>query len=142
MSTVFISSVIKGFEAYRQTARESADPMDHKPVMSESFGARPYSSETACIHEIEQSDVYLLILGPNYGFEPDEVLSVTHVEFRAASHPVLAFVQECNMKAKQAASRGSVNAYTNKEKTVRQWCVDHDLIGWIEKQKLPLRTEA
>jgi type I restriction enzyme M protein len=27
-----------------------------------------------------------------------------------------------------AASRGSGNAGTNKEKTVRQWFVDHDLI--------------
>ena len=114
MSTVFISSVIKGFEAYRQTAREAVELMDHRPVMSESFGARPYSSGTACIHEVEQSDVYLLILGPNYGFETDEVLSVTQTEFRAAraaGRPILAFVQQCEMDSKQAAFRQEVEAY-------------------------------
>lgn len=114
MSTVFISSVIKGSEEYRQAAREAVELMDHKPVMSESFGARPYSSGTACIHEVEQSDVYLLILGPNYGFETNEGISVTHAEFRAAraaDRPILAFVQQCGMEANQAAFREEVEAY-------------------------------
>ena len=82
--------------------------------MSESFGARPYSSEVACINEAEQSDVYLLILGPNYGFETDEGVSVTHAEFRAAraaNRPILAFVQQCDMESKQEAFRGEVEAY-------------------------------
>jgi len=114
VSTVFISSVIKGFEEFRQAAREAIELMDHRPVMSESFGARPYSSGTACIHEVEQSDVYLLILGPNYGFETDEGISVTHAEFRAAraaDRPVLAFVKQCDMEAKQAVFREEVEAY-------------------------------
>jgi hypothetical protein len=114
VSTVFISSVIKGFEEFRQAAKEVVELMDHRPVMSESFGARPYSSGTACIHEVEQSDVYLLILGPNYGFETDGGLSVTHTEFRAAraaGRPVLAFVQQCGMEAKQVAFREEVEAY-------------------------------
>jgi hypothetical protein len=114
VSTVFISSVIKGFEEYRQAAKEAVELMDRKPVMSESFGARPYSSKTACIHEAEQSDVYLLILGANYGFETDEGLSVTQTEFRAArasGRPILAFVQQCEMESKQAAFRQEVEAY-------------------------------
>ncbi len=114
MSKVFISSVIKGFEEYRQAARESVELMDHTPVMSETFGARPYTSETACIHEVEQSDIYLLILGPNYGFETANGTSVTHAEFRAAraaDRPILAFVQQCEMDAKQAHFRMEVEAY-------------------------------
>lgn len=114
MNTVFISSVIKGFEEYRQAAKEAVELMDRKPVMSESFGARPYSSETACIHEVEQSDVYLVILGANYGFETDEGLSVTQTEFRAAraaDRPILAFVQQREMEVKQAAFRKEVEAY-------------------------------
>lgn len=82
--------------------------------MSESFGARPYSSETACIHEAEQSDVYLLILGSEYGYVTEEGISVTHAEFRAArtaNRPILAFVQQCDMESKQAAFREEVEAY-------------------------------
>ena len=114
MSTVFISSVVNGFEEYRQAAREAVELMDHRAVMSESFGARPYSPEVACINEAEQSDVYLLILGPNYGFETDEGISVTHAEFRAAraaNRPILAFVQQCDMEPRQETFRREVEAY-------------------------------
>lgn len=114
VSTVFISSVIKGLEEYRQAANEAVELMDRKPVMSESFGARPYSSETACIHEVEQSEVYLLILGASYGFETAEGISVTQTEFRAAraaGRPILAFVGQCEMDSKQAAFRQEVEGY-------------------------------
>lgn len=88
--------------------------MDHTPIMSENFGARPYSSEVACINEAEQSDIYLLILGSKYGFETDEGISVTHAEFRAAraaNRPILAFVQQCEMESKQVALKEEVEAY-------------------------------
>ena len=49
--TVFIISVIKDFEEYRLVVRKAVELMDHRPVMNQSFGARPYSSDTACIHE-------------------------------------------------------------------------------------------
>ena len=114
MSTVFISSVVNEFEEYRQAARDAVELMGHRPVMSESFGARPYSPEVACLNEAEQSDVYLLILGPNYGFETDDEISVTHAEFRAArasNRPILAFVQQCDMEPKQEAFKGEVEAY-------------------------------
>lgn len=34
--------------------------------MSEHFGARTYSSEHACLTEVDQCDVFVLILGANY----------------------------------------------------------------------------
>ena len=63
MTTVFISSVIGGFEEYRQSAREAVGLMDLRPFINEYMAARPYSSGVACIDEVEQSDCYVLILG-------------------------------------------------------------------------------
>lgn len=114
MGTVFISSVIGGFEEQRQAAKEAVELMDHRPVMSEYLAARPYSSEVACINEVEQSDIYVLLLGARYGYETDEGLSVTHAEFRAAraaNRPVLAFVQQCEMEPKQDAFKREVEAF-------------------------------
>lgn len=114
MGTVFISSVISGFEEYRQAAKEAVELLDHRPVMSEYLAARPYSSNVACINEVEQSDTYILILGSKYGSETDEGISVTHAEFRAAqtaNRPILAFVQQCEMEPKEVAFKEEVEAY-------------------------------
>ncbi|HEC15539.1 MAG TPA: DUF4062 domain-containing protein [Sedimenticola sp.] len=114
MGTAFISSVIGGFEEYRQAAKEAVELMDHSPIMSENFAARPYSPEVACINEAEQSDIYLLILGSKYGFETGEGISVTHAEFRAArtaNRPILAFIQQCEMEPKQYTFKEEVEAY-------------------------------
>ncbi|MES9830281.1 MAG: DUF4062 domain-containing protein [Candidatus Thiodiazotropha sp.] len=114
IGAVFISSVIGGFEQHRQAAKEAVELMDHKPIMSEYLGARPYSSGVACINEVEQSDIYVLLLGSKYGSETDEGISVTHAEFRAAqaaNRPILAFVQQCEMEPKQDAFKEEVEAY-------------------------------
>lgn len=41
---VFISSVVRGFEQFRAAAKDAVETLDMKPVMSEHFGARTYSS--------------------------------------------------------------------------------------------------
>ncbi len=115
MTTVFISSVIGGFEEYRQSAREAVELMDLRPVMSEYMAARPYSSEVACINEVEQSDCYLLILGSKYGFETGDGISITQAEFRAAraaGRPILAFVQQCEMEPRQETFKAEVEAFS------------------------------
>ena len=97
MRKIFISSVISGFEEYRNAARNAIELMGDKPVMCEDFGARPYSSEMACISEVEASDIYLLILGDKYGYIGSNGESVTQMEFhaaKAAGKPILAFIQD------------------------------------------------
>lgn len=106
MTTVFVSSKISGYEAYREAAKKAVELMGMSVAMAETFGARPYSSETACIHEVEQSDVYLLVMGKDYGYETEDGISVTQAEFRAAkkaNRPILAFIQSIDMDKKQAA---------------------------------------
>lgn len=57
MRKVFVSSIITDFEEYRTAVRRAVEIMGDRPVMSEDFGARPYSPEKACITEVEP-DVY------------------------------------------------------------------------------------
>jgi len=114
VGTIFVSSVVRGFEAERQAAREAIVVLDIRPMMCEDFGARPYSSELACIAEVEQSDAYVLIMGSEYGYETDDGISVTQAEFRAAQRthkPILAFVQETHYTGKQAEFKQEVEAY-------------------------------
>ncbi|RJQ18907.1 MAG: DUF4062 domain-containing protein [Nitrospiraceae bacterium] len=68
MQKVFISSVITDFEEYRKAAGKAVEIMGDRPVMSEDFGARPYSPEKVCVTEVETSDIYLVLLGEKYGF--------------------------------------------------------------------------
>jgi len=111
---VFVSSVVKDFEEFRSAARRAIETLDHAPMMSEDFGARPYSAERACITELEASDVVVLILGERYGYEHSEGESVTQQEFRRAislAKKVLVFIQDVDMEPKQSSFRQEVESY-------------------------------
>lgn len=94
---VFISSLISGFEAERHAARRAVTSLRHEPVMAEDFSARPDSPQIACLQQLRESDVIVLVLGANYGFVPaDSAISATHQEYREAqkTKSVLAFIQQ------------------------------------------------
>jgi hypothetical protein len=114
MSRVFISSVIGGFEPFRQAAKQAVELLGYQPIMSEQFGARAYSSEIACIHEVEQSDVYIVILGERYGSTTSDGISITHSEYRAArasNRSILAFIQQTDMEPEQLAFKTEIEDY-------------------------------
>ena len=97
MKKIFVSSVIKDFEAFRQAAQTGIELLGHAPVMAEKFSSRTYSSEVACISEVQNSDLVVLVLGNKYGFKTSENISVTHSEYLAAKKtgkPILVFVQD------------------------------------------------
>lgn len=111
---VFVSSVVSGFEAYRTAARKAITLLGHTPVMCEDFGARPYSSQHACMTEVEQSDVVVLILGANFGYETETGESVTQQEFRrakATNKRILAFLENVEMEERQKAFSWEVSDY-------------------------------
>lgn len=111
---VFVSSVVTGFEPFRAAAKRAIETVDALPVMCETFGARPYSSERACLTEIEASGVFVLVLGERFGFEPTPGVSVTQQEFRHACErgiPVLVFVRDAPMEPAQIAFRQEVEAF-------------------------------
>ncbi len=114
MRKVFVSSVVGGFEEFRAAAKRAIELMGDRSIMCEDFGARPHSSEKACITEVESSDAYIVLLGERYGFKTPEGVSVTQAEFRAAQkvgRPVLVFVQKTEMEPEQVKFCKEVEDY-------------------------------
>ena len=86
MAKVYVSSTIADLEAERQAVIDWLVAAQHQVVHS----YRP-SSDTVregCLADVDACDVYVLILGHRYGFQPadnnPEGLSITHLEFRRA----------------------------------------------------------
>jgi Domain of unknown function (DUF4062)/Tetratricopeptide repeat len=86
MAKVYVSSTIADLEAERQAVIDWLVAAQHQVVHS----YRP-SSDTvrdSCLGDVDICDLYVLILGHRYGFQPPEDnpegLSITHLEFRRA----------------------------------------------------------
>lgn len=103
---VFVSSLISGMEPLRAAARDAITTLRHEPIMAEDFGARPNSPQIACLSELRQSDVIVLILGAGYGADQASGLSATHEEYKEAKghKDILAFIQEGVEKESQEAA--------------------------------------
>jgi Domain of unknown function (DUF4062) len=80
-----ISSVRRGLEPERDALPGLILALGHQPIRFEDFGAQPHPSREACMRAVNESDVYLLLLGPHYGHVfPETGQSATHDEFVAA----------------------------------------------------------
>jgi len=92
---VFISSIIAGYEEYRNAASEAIQSLGHEVVRAEEFAASPTSPQVACLSGVRSADVIVVLLGARYGANQPSGLSATHEEFREAKEdkPVFAFIQ-------------------------------------------------
>jgi hypothetical protein len=94
---IFISSLIRGFEAYREAAVVAVRSLGHEAITAEDFPASVSSPRVACLAGVRRADMVILILGERYGeVQPVSGLSATHEEYREAKdhRPVIAFTQE------------------------------------------------
>ena len=93
---VFISSVISGFESYREAAVSAVESLGYAVIRAEDFGASASSPQEACLAGVRQADLTILLLGERYGAAQGSGLSATHEEYREGQgrQPVLPFVQE------------------------------------------------
>ena len=95
MSAVFVSSVIVGFESYRDAAARAIEEFGLRPVRSERQPARDIDPKRALTTLVRESDIFLLILGERYG-APDGAVSPVEDEYAAAvasGKPILVMVQ-------------------------------------------------
>ncbi len=93
---VFISSVIRGYQTYRDAADAAARSLGYTVLRAEDFGARPDSPQEACLTAVRDSDVVILLLGASYGTPVAGDLSATRQEYREArarGKPILTFVE-------------------------------------------------
>src|SRR6266480_1956037 len=86
MARVYVSSTIADLEQERRAVIDWLLAAQHQPVHS----YRPNSDTVrdSCLDDVDVCDLYVLILGHRYGFQPPtnnpEGLSITHLEFRRA----------------------------------------------------------
>lgn len=85
MQTVFISSVIDGFEGVRAAARAAVESVGDQALMMETHGASPQSSQRALLDLVARADVYLILLGARYGETGQSGFSPTEDEFNEAN---------------------------------------------------------
>lgn len=92
---VFISST-SDMVNFRQVLREQIESCEMYPDMYENWGQdNRYPRDFCCSHVLD-SDIFVLILGPKYGYvEPAWGLSMTEIEYLTAMHagkPILVYV--------------------------------------------------
>ncbi|QZD86122.1 DUF4062 domain-containing protein [Qipengyuania psychrotolerans] len=94
---IFISSVISGFEQYRDAVDTAIRSLGHEVIRAEEFPASDAPSRVACLSGVRDADLVVLLLGERYGVAlPPADVAPTHEEFLEAKgvKPILVFVQQ------------------------------------------------
>jgi hypothetical protein len=83
---VFLSSVAKGLESFRDGACKAINRLDgYHCVRMEDFGARSKAPQEYCLEAVESCDCFIGIIGQRYGSCPPGCSeSFTELEYRAA----------------------------------------------------------
>lgn len=86
MAKVYVSSTLVDMKFEREAVMDWLVAAGHQPVHS--YVPNSETVRDSCLADIDACDLYVLILGHRYGFQPDEdnpdKLSITHLEFRRA----------------------------------------------------------
>ena len=86
MAKVYVSSTIADLKPERQAVLDWLRQARHQAV--DSYLPDSDTVKESCLDDVAASDLYVLILGHRYGFQPpldnSEGLSITHLEFRRA----------------------------------------------------------
>lgn len=92
---IFISSTIWDLPNERTAAYNAVNKVGGFPVMSEkTMEAQSSDSLTVCLSKVMESDIYVLIFGGRYGWQPEGKESITELEYltaRSKNIPVLVF---------------------------------------------------
>lgn len=107
---VFISSTYSDLKSERQAAVESVLRSGHLPAGMELFSAGNETQLEIIKRWIEESDIYMLLLGGRYGsIEPKSKLSYTEIEYRYAlelDKPVFSLIIDDSALNKKVKSEG------------------------------------
>ena len=110
---IFISSTIFDLPNERKAALKAVKNIGAYPVMSEyTMEAQSIDSLTACLSKVMESDIYVLVLGGRYGWQPLGKESITELEYNTALQrkiPVLVFNTTYPKEQLQAAFEAKVS---------------------------------
>ena len=103
---IFISSTVKDLPNEREAAKRAVEKLPANPVMSEfTMNAVNKPSVDACIDEVKKADFYILILGGRYGWELENGISITELEYDTAykeNKPIFVYNTTYEKEPKQA----------------------------------------
>jgi len=103
---IFISSTVKDLPDEREAAKRAVEKLPANPIMSEfTMNAVNKPSVEACIDEIKKADFYILILGGCYGWELENGISITELEYDTAykeNKPIFVYNTTYDKEPKQA----------------------------------------
>jgi hypothetical protein len=103
---IFISSVITGYEAYREAAQQAVETLGHEVIRAEDLGASSTSPRVACLSGVRQADLVILLMGRRYGMRQHSGLSATHEEFDETRDrkEIVAFVEDVTDREPEQAA--------------------------------------
>ncbi len=113
---VFISSVMKGMEAYREAAEHAVEGMSMAALRFETFPAQPATAATVSFSEVQNADVFIQLVG-------EDVSDIVEQEYETALEylpdRILVFVKEADLsvRARKHFRRLSKNHTYKKFKT-------------------------
>jgi len=115
---IFISSTVKDLPNEREAAKRAIEKIPAIPIMSEyTMNAVDKPSVQACVDEVKKSDFYVLILGGRYGWELENGISITELEYDTAfKEGIPIFVFNTNYKKENKQQK-----FANKAGSQRFW---------------------
>jgi hypothetical protein len=115
---VFISSTVKDLPNERAGSKRAVEKLQCIPLMSEyTMNAVDKPSVQACIDAVKSADFYILIIGTRYGWELENGISITELEFDTAykeKKPIFVYNLKNEKEEKQ-------QIFANKVGTQRFW---------------------
>lgn len=82
---IFISSTIWDLPNERTAAYKAVNKVGAFPMMSEkTIEAQSADSLTVCLNKVKECDIYILVVGGRYGWQPEEKESITELEYLTA----------------------------------------------------------
>ncbi|MCZ0939744.1 MAG: DUF4062 domain-containing protein [Caldilineaceae bacterium] len=134
---VFVSSVIKCYKKQRDAAETAIECLGHTPILMErTYPVSPESPQVACLTQVEDSDVVVLLLGSDYGDKQESDKSATHEEWdhaRSINKRVLVFVEK--VEEREPAQEEFVQEVSGWEDGHwhQSFCTPEDLVPKIVK---------
>jgi CheY-like chemotaxis protein len=117
---VFISSVITGYEDFRDAVAAAVRSLGHEVIQAENLGSLQDTPQQACLGGVRQADVAILLMGARYGAIQPSGFSATEEEYREAreSKPVLVFVEQAvDRETRQQAFLAEVQGWAGGQMT-------------------------
>ena len=104
---VFVSSVIQGFGQFREAARAAVIQASMQPIIAGDPGLFPpqsLSPQAVCFQGVDDSDVFVLVLGHRYGDLTESGLSAVEEEYwraRLSEKEIKVFIHAIEREAEQ-----------------------------------------